>query len=39
MNGIVPMKTRVDIAHPRLFVFKRMQLVEKATMVDVNHSW
>ncbi len=33
------MKTRVDIAHPRLFVQKIMQFVEKATMVDVNHSW
>ncbi len=33
------MKTHVDIAHPRLFVQKKVQLVEHATMVDVNHSW
>jgi hypothetical protein len=33
------MKTHVDIAHPRLFVQKKVQLVEKVTMVDVNHSW
>jgi hypothetical protein len=23
MNGIVPMKTHVDIAHPRLFILKK----------------
>jgi hypothetical protein len=32
------MKTHVDFAHPKLFVKKKVQVVEKIIMVDVNHS-
>jgi hypothetical protein len=32
------MKTHVDFVHPKLFVKKKMQVVEKLIVVDVNHS-
>jgi hypothetical protein len=32
------MKTHVDIAHPRLFVLRKTQLVEKAIIVNVEYT-
>jgi hypothetical protein len=32
------MKTHVDFAHPKLFVKKKVQVVEKIRVVDVNYS-
>jgi hypothetical protein len=33
------MKIHVDIAHPRLFVLRKIQLVEKEIIVNVEHTW
>ncbi len=38
INGNIPMKTHVDFAHPKLFVKKKVQVVEKIRVVDVNYS-
>jgi len=32
------MKTHVDITHLRLFVLRKTQLVEKAIIVNVEHT-
>ncbi len=39
INGIIPMKTHVDIAHPKLFALRKTQLAKKATIVNANHTW
>ncbi len=39
INGLTHMKTHVDIAHPRLFVLRKTQLVKKAIIVNVEHTW
>ncbi len=38
INGIIPMKTHVDIAHPRLFALRRTHLAKKAKIVNANHT-
>jgi len=32
------MKSHLDIAHPRLFMLRKTQLVEKAIFVNVKHT-
>jgi hypothetical protein len=32
------MKTHVDFAHPKLFLIKKVQVLEKIIVIDVNHS-
>ncbi len=32
------MKTHFDFAHPKLFVKKQVQVIEKIIVVDINHS-
>ncbi len=40
INGITPTKTHVDFAHPKLFVQRKSQLVEKAMVGnDAVHVW
>ncbi len=39
INGLTPMKTHIDITHPRLFVLRKTQLVENAIIVNVEHTW
>jgi phytoene dehydrogenase-like protein len=38
INGLTPMKTHVDIAHPRFFVLRKTQLVKKAIIGNVKYT-